>query len=87
VYHIVIQWNTKGGFNMSVLISVRLPEELAKELSNVASAIERPKSFLIQKAIESYLHDQADLQIGLDRLRNTTDPVISIEEMKKEIGL
>jgi RHH-type rel operon transcriptional repressor/antitoxin RelB len=72
---------------MSVTLSVRLPEELAKELNNVALAIERPKSFLVQKAIEGYLHDQADLQIGLDRLRDTTDPVISMNEMKKEIGL
>ena len=72
---------------MSIALSVRLPESLAKELSNVASMTERPKSFLVQKALESYLHDQADLQIGLDRLRDTSDPVISIEEMRKEIGL
>jgi RHH-type rel operon transcriptional repressor/antitoxin RelB len=64
-----------------------LPERLAKELDHVALLAEMPKSFLVQKAIESYLHDQADLQIGLDRLRDTSDPVISIEEMRKEIGL
>jgi len=72
---------------MSVALSVRLPDELVKELNNVALTIERPKSFLVQKAIESYLRDQADLQIGLDRLRDTTDPVISMNEMRKEIGL
>ena len=72
---------------MSVALSVRLPEKLAKELNNVALTIERPKSFLVQKAIESYLDDQADLQIALNRLRDTTDPIISIEEMRKEIGL
>ena len=72
---------------MSVALSVRLPDKLAKELNNVALTIERPKSFLVQKAIESYLREQADLQIGLDRLRDTTDPVISMNEMRKEIGL
>ncbi len=72
---------------MSVALSVRLPAKLAKELKNVALMTERPKSFLVQKALESYLHDQADLQIGLDRLRDTSDAVISIEEMRKEIGL
>ncbi len=72
---------------MSVALSVRLPDRLAKELNNVALTIERPKSFLVQKAIESYLREQADLQIGLDRLRDTTDPVISMDEMGKEIGL
>ena len=72
---------------MSVSISVRLPENLVKELNSVAITIERSKSFLIQKAIESYLHDQIDLQISLDRLRDTTDSVISMDEMRKEIGL
>jgi RHH-type transcriptional regulator, rel operon repressor / antitoxin RelB len=72
---------------MSIALSVRLPDRLAKELNHVALATERPKSFLVQKALESYLYDQADLQIGLDRLRDTTDPVISIDEMRKEIGL
>jgi RHH-type rel operon transcriptional repressor/antitoxin RelB len=72
---------------MSIALSVRLPERLAKELTHVALLAERPKSFLVQKALESYLHDQADLQIGLDRLRDTSDPVISVAEMRKEIGL
>jgi RHH-type transcriptional regulator, rel operon repressor / antitoxin RelB len=72
---------------MSVALSVRLPDMLAKELNNVALTTERPKSFLVQKALESYLSDQADLQIGLDRLRDTTDAVISIDEMRKELGL
>lgn len=72
---------------MSVALSVRLPDILAEELNNVALSTERPKSFLVQKALESYLNDQADLQIGIDRLRDTTDPVISIDEMRKEIAL
>ncbi|MBU8901654.1 MAG: hypothetical protein KOO69_02830 [Victivallales bacterium] len=72
---------------MSTALSVRLPDILAKELSNVASTMERPKSFLVQKALENYLHEQANLQIGLERLRDTSDPVISMDEMRKEIGL
>ena len=72
---------------MSIALSVRLPEKLAKELSSIAVATERSKSFLVQKALENYLQDQADLQVSLDRLRDTSDSVISIEEMRKEIGL
>ncbi len=72
---------------MSVALSVRLPDRLAKELNNVAKSTERPKSFLVKKALESYLHDQADLQVALERLRDTSDSVISMEEMRKEIGL
>jgi len=72
---------------MGVALSVRLPDKLAKELNDIAQATERSKSFLVQKALESYLRDQADLQVSLDRFRDTTDPVISIEEMRKEIDL
>lgn len=72
---------------MSIALSVRLPDKLAEELNNVAKSTERPKSFLVQKALESYLHNQADLQVAFDRLRDPTDPVVSMEEMRKEIGL
>ena len=72
---------------MSTALSVRLPDKLAKELGSIAVATERSKSFLVQKALESYLQDQAHLQVGLDRLRDTSDPIISIKEMRKEIGL
>ncbi len=72
---------------MSTALSVRLPDKLAKELNSIALATERSKSFLVQKAIESYLRDQADLQLSFDRLRDTSDSIISIEEMRKEIDL
>jgi len=70
---------------MSTPISVRIPDKLAKALNSVAKTTERSRSFLIQKALESYLEEQADLQIALDRLHDTTDRVISIEEMRKEL--
>lgn len=72
---------------MSIALSVRLPEKLAAELSEVAKISERSKSFLIQKALEAYLDDQADLQISMDRLHDPTDPVISLEDMRSEIDL
>lgn len=72
---------------MSTTISVRLPEKMVRELSDVASNTERSKSFHIQKAVELYLNDYADLQIALDRLKNNHDKLISGNELRKEIGL
>jgi RHH-type rel operon transcriptional repressor/antitoxin RelB len=72
---------------MSTAISVRISDKLASELSEIAKETERPKSFHIQKALESYLAEIADLQVAYDRLHDTTDPVISIEDMRKEIEL
>jgi len=72
---------------MSTSISVRISDELATKLSEIAKETERPKSFHIQKALESYLTELADLQVAYDRLHDTTDPVISIEDVRKELEL
>ena len=72
---------------MSVAVSVRLPDRLAAELGEVASATERSRSFVIQKALEAYLDEQADLQIALDRLNDPADAVISLDAMRSELGL
>ena len=72
---------------MSTAISIRIPDELAAKLAEIAKETERPKSFHIQKAIESYLSELADLQVALDRLHDTTDPVISLKDMRKDLGL
>ena len=72
---------------MSTAISVRVPDELASKLSEIAEETERPKSFHIQKALEAYLDELADLQVAYDRLHDTNDPVISISQMRSELEL
>jgi len=72
---------------MNTAISVRLPKILTDQLDSIAKEIERPRSYIIQKAIESYLEDYADLQVALDRLRDKTDPVVSGKELRKSLGL
>jgi len=72
---------------MSTAVSIRLPDELAKQLDGIAKETERPRSYIIQKALESYIEDYADLQIALDRLHDRTDSIISSKELKKSLGL
>ena len=72
---------------MSKAISVRLPDDLASKLSEIAKETERSKSFHVQKALEVYLAELADLQLALDRLHDTSDPVVTIDEMRKELEL
>jgi RHH-type rel operon transcriptional repressor/antitoxin RelB len=72
---------------MSTAISVRLPKELADQLEGIAKETERPRSYIIQKALESYIEGFADLQIALDRLRDQTDPIVSGKEMRKSLGI
>jgi len=72
---------------MSIAVSIRLPEIIAKELNHIAEETERPRSFHVQKALESYIDDFADIQIALDRLRDQKDPVVSSREMRKSLGI
>jgi RHH-type transcriptional regulator, rel operon repressor / antitoxin RelB len=72
---------------MSTVISVRLPKNLADQLDNIAEETERPRSYIIQKALESYMEDYADLQVALDRLHDKADPVISGKQLRKSLGL
>ncbi|MBW2157899.1 MAG: ribbon-helix-helix domain-containing protein [Deltaproteobacteria bacterium] len=72
---------------MSTTISVRIPDKLASKLSEISKETERPKSFHIQKALEAYLAELADIQVAIDRLHDTSDPVVSIEDVRKELEL
>ncbi len=72
---------------MSIAVSVRMPDGLVQELDSVAKTTERSRSFHIQKALEIYLEEQADLQIALDRLHDTSDPIISMDEMRNQLNV
>jgi RHH-type transcriptional regulator, rel operon repressor / antitoxin RelB len=72
---------------MGKTISVRIPDEIYNHLGIIAKENERSKSYHIVKALESYLEEQADFQIALDRLKDTNDRSISEEDLRKELGL
>lgn len=72
---------------MNTAISVRIPKELSDQLDSIAKETERPRSYIIQKALEFYIDDYADLQVALDRLHDKTDPIISGKELRKSLGL
>ena len=71
---------------MSSSVSVRLADKTAKALNDLSKATDRPKTYFIEKALESYLAEHADYQVALDRLRDKDDPIISSSEMRKRIG-
>lgn len=75
------------GYYVSTPISIRIPDDLASQLDGIARETDRPRSYIVQKALESYLEDYADLQIALDRLHDGTDEVITGKELRKKLGL
>jgi RHH-type transcriptional regulator, rel operon repressor / antitoxin RelB len=73
--------------SISTSVSVRLPDDIARNLEDLAKTIERPKTYVIRKAIEEYLKEYADYLIALDRLNNKDDRIISDEEMMELLGI
>ena len=71
---------------MSVPISIRLPDATAKALDAVASATDRPRTYILLRALEAYLADYADYQIALDRLRDKDDPVVSASALRSRLA-
>jgi len=71
---------------MSRPISLRLPDRTAQHLEELARATDRPKTYFIEKALESYLAEYADYQVALDRLRDKDDPVIPAGDLKKRVA-
>jgi len=65
--------------------SVRLSDRTARALDRLARLTDRPKTYFIEKALESYLAEYADYQVARDRLRDKDDPVISSSELKKRL--
>jgi RHH-type rel operon transcriptional repressor/antitoxin RelB len=83
----ILYYNSIRRWFMSTAISVRLPKEIAEQLDSIARETERSRSYIVQKALESYIEDYADLQVALDRLHDKTDTVVSGKKLRKSLGL
>lgn len=72
---------------MSTSISIRLPEETNQKIEHLARTIDRPKTYVIKKAIEEYLEEYADYLIALERLNDKNDKIISNKELRSQLGI
>lgn len=73
--------------SISTSISIRIPDDLAQSLESLADTIDRPKTYVIRKAIEEYLRDYADYLIALERLKDKEDGIVSDGEMMELLGI
>ena len=69
---------------MSKPISVRLPDNILKELEELSINIDRDKTYIIIKALKEYLSEYSDYLIALERLNDKNDEIISSDEFWKE---
>lgn len=70
---------------MAEATSIRLPEELAEKLDRLTRALDRPKSYVIKKALQEYIEEYEDYLIALERLRNKDDRIISEKELRERL--
>ena len=70
-------------YSMSEAVSVRLPEDIAKRLNELAKSIERPKMYIVTKALREYLEEYEDYLIALHRLNDKNDRVVTGKELGK----
>lgn len=68
---------------MSESVSVRLPEEVAKQLDDLAKSLDRPRTYIITKALREYLEEYEDYLVALHRLNDKNDRVVSEKELVK----
>lgn len=72
---------------MSKAISIRLDEQVLKELEALSKATERSRTFLINEAIMTYIAEYGDYRVALDRLLDKDDELISGSELRRRLGL
>ncbi|MCC8371165.1 MAG: ribbon-helix-helix domain-containing protein [Rickettsia endosymbiont of Pseudomimeciton antennatum] len=62
-------------------ITSKLPDDLYNRLDQLGKTIDRKKSYLIRKAVESFLQEKEDYFIALHRLEQR-NPRISLEKLE-----
>ncbi|GAB6286166.1 MAG: hypothetical protein STSR0009_23670 [Methanoregula sp.] len=72
---------------MTTSITVRVSDNLASQIDNLAISLERSRAYLVKKAMEMYLAEYADYNIALERLHDNNDEIISSQEMKRCLGI
>ena len=68
---------------MSEAVSVRLPEDVAKRLDELAKSLDRPKTYIVTRALREYLEEYEDYLIALHRLNDKDDKAVSEKKLVK----
>ncbi len=71
---------------MSGAVSVRLPDDVSKKLDRLAKSLDRPKTYIITKALKEYLEEYEDYLVALDRLNDKDDQIVSKKALIDQLG-
>jgi predicted DNA-binding protein len=68
------------------MATIQIPDELASQIEQAAQRAGETSDHLLRAAILAYLDDLEDVAIATERLNNPEE-TISLEELKKNLGL
>ena len=71
-------------------LNIRISDELNNYLTRSAKYLDRPKGYIVRKALESYLQEmQEDIEDYNDAVKISAqeNPSFSLEEVMAELGL
>lgn len=72
------------------MMTIRLPEQMDKRLSELAKETHRSKSYYVKQAIEEFLEEREDYLLALaamERFERGEEKAIPLEEIVKKYGL
>ena len=69
------------------LVAVRITEQTNNRLDEISKKIERSKSFIIRKGIESFLEELEDAQDALHILNDPTTKWLDYDKAKKKLNI
>jgi RHH-type rel operon transcriptional repressor/antitoxin RelB len=68
------------------MLTIRLENELERELEKLAEQTGRTKAYFVREAIKNYLEDRSEYLLALKRLE-AAGPRVSLEDVERELGL
>ena len=68
-------------------LTLRVENQLERRLHRLSKETERPKSYFIKKAIELYLEEYEDYQIALSRHADKDEKILTLDQMRKALGV
>ena len=71
---------------MSSSLTIRIPDDIASNLEALAKSLDRPKSYIVKKAMESYIAEYSDYLIALNRLHDKDDAIITSRDLRKRLA-
>jgi RHH-type rel operon transcriptional repressor/antitoxin RelB len=71
---------------MSSSVSVRLPDELSEKLDRLSKTLDRPKTYIVTRALKEYFEEYEDYLVALNRLNDKDDRIVSKKDLLGQLG-